>query len=331
MRRLTLLIMLGLLISAGDVRGAEPTDRFLDIARPLVEALNQRDYKAARKDFTKAMSEAFPPTRADPFFETLLDSHGKIKKLGRARYLPPNQAVIPLYFERGIMDMKIVLRDDNKIIGFWVLQHTAEIPVPERNETVMSLPFKGRWVLTWGGDTKELNYHHDVPNQRFAFDLLGVGEDGKTRKGDAAGNEDYYAFGREVLAPAAGVVTDVITGVRDNVPGSMNSSSAVGNAVFIQHAEREISVLAHFKLGSIRVKAGQKVDRGQVLCLCGNSGNSSEPHIHYHLMNTPIIQEATSIKVRFEDVMLERDGKKKRMKDYSPIKGDIISPPASSD
>src|SRR5262249_19141843 len=198
--------------------------------------------------------------------------------------------------------------------------------VPEKNQTKLALPFHGRWFVFWGGDTPELNYHHDSIPQRFAFDLLGVGPDGKTHKGEGSRNEDYYAFGREVLAPADGVVTEVIDGVRDNVPGSMNPLSALGNAVFIQHSKHEVSVLAHFKQGSINVRAGDAVKKGQVLGLCGNSGNSSEPHIHYHLQNTPVIQEATGIKCYFAEIELEKEAKKTTQRSYSPVKGDIISP-----
>ena len=53
--------------------------------------------------------------------------------------------------------------------------------------------------------------------------------------------------------------------------------SALGNAIFIQHRKNEISVLAHLKLNSIRVKVGDKVDVGDLLGLCGNSGNSHSP------------------------------------------------------
>jgi murein DD-endopeptidase MepM/ murein hydrolase activator NlpD len=188
----------------------------------------------------------------------------------------------------------------------------------------LSLPFKGRWLAVWGGDTKELNQHHDVPNQRFAFDFLGVDDSGKTRKGQAHINEDYFAFGREILAPADGTVTDVITGLRDNVPGSMNPYSALGNAVFIQHREHEVSVLAHLKLGSIKVNVGDEVKTDQVIGLCGNSGNSSEPHLHYHLQNTPIMQDATGIKCHFQKVILLHDGKRQPRPEYSPVKGEII-------
>jgi murein DD-endopeptidase MepM/ murein hydrolase activator NlpD len=118
----------------------------------------------------------------------------------------------------------------------------------------------------------------------------------------------------------------VIDGVRDNAPGSMNPLSALGNAVLIQHGKHEVSVLAHFKQGSIRVKAGDTVKKGQTLGLCGNSGNSSEPHIHYHLQNTAVIQDATGIKCYFDEIERERDGKKAAQRSYSPVKGDIISP-----
>jgi len=118
----------------------------------------------------------------------------------------------------------------------------------------------------------------------------------------------------------------VIDGVRDNVPESMNPLSAVGNAVFIQHSKYEVSVLAHFKQGSIKVKAGDAVKKGEVLGLCGNSGDSSQPHIHYHLQNTPVIPEATRIKCYFDEIEVEKEGKKATQRSYSPVKGDIISP-----
>ena len=326
MRVILLQIAIGLLSIAVTSHGAEVTARFENIAERMVEAINKGDYQGVGRDFSTVMLEAFPKEKAGTFFGGMSAQLGKIKRLGRARYNPPNQAVIPAHFERGILDIKLVLDGEDKIIGLWFLPHVADIPVPEDGETALSLPFKGRYRVMWGGDTKELNYHHDVPNQRFAFDLLGVGKDGNTRRGEGTRNEDYYAFGREVLAPGDGVVTDVITGVRDNVPSSMNPYSGLGNAVFIQHSEYEVSVIAHLKLGSVRLERGQRVKRGEVIGLCGNSGNSSEPHIHYHLMNTPVIQDATGIKVRFDGVVVERKGKKERKRGYSPIKGDMISP-----
>jgi len=254
----------------------------------------------------------------------MVAQYGKIEKLDAARYTPPNKAVFPAHFERGFLDITVVLDEQDKIIGLLFLPHLPDIPTVEKHQTELSLPFKGKWLVVWGGDTKELNQHHDAPNQQFAFDLLGVDESGKTRKGNSQTNEDYFAFGREILSPADGIVTDVITGVRDNVPGSMNPYSASGNAVFIQHRENEVSVLAHLKLDSVKVKVGDKVTRGQVIGLCGNSGNSSEPHLHYHLQNTPIIQDGTGIKCLFQKVTIIKDGQEQVKTNYSPVKGNII-------
>ena len=303
----------------------EPISRFEKVVNRMVKAINEGNYPGIQADFGKVMLDAFPLEKLTPFFQSLSTEYGKIQKLDRPRYTPPSQAVFPAHFERGILDIKIVLDDRDKIIGLLFLPHTADIPVPEKHETELSLPFKGKWLVFWGGDTKELNLHHDTPNQRFAFDFLGADEQGKTRKDKAQVNEDYFAFGREILAPADGNVTDVINGVRDNVPGSMNPYSALGNAVFIQHSENEVSVLAHLKLGSITVKVGDKVKKGQIIGLCGNSGNSSEPHLHYHLQNTPVIQDGTGIKCYFEKVMVIDGGDKKAKMNYSPTKGDIIA------
>jgi len=299
-------------------------DRFVTVMNRMREAYNTGNYAAMQKDYGKEMMDAFPLEKAEPFFQQLTAQHGKMVRSERPRFVPPNQAVFPVDFERGKFDVKIVLNNQDKIIGLWFLPPSPSVPVPEKHQTELAPPFKGTWLVFWGGDTKAQNYHYDVPNQRFAFDFIGVDETGKSRAGDGSKNEDFYAFGREILAPADGVVTDVIDGVRDNLPGSMNPYSGLGNAVIIRHRENEVSVLAHFKMGSIRVKVGESVKKGQVLGLCGNSGNSSEPHLHYHLQNTPVIQDGTGIKCFFQNLKVAKEGKTESKSNYSPVKGDIV-------
>lgn len=314
-----------LIFIRGSLLAQETTNVFHKVVNRLVEAYNAADHEGIQRDFAKVMLEALPLEKSKPFFTGLMSQFGKIQGLDAPRYAPPNQAIFPARFERGILDIKLVLDHEDKIIGLFFLPHTPSIPVPDKNETKLSLPFKGQWLVIWGGDTKDLNQHHDVPNQKFAFDFVGVNGKGETRTGDGKTNADYFAFGREVIAPADGLVTDVIDGVRDNLPGSMNPYSALGNAVMIQHGEHEVSVLAHLKFGSVRVRVGEKVRRAQVIGLCGNSGNSSEPHLHYHLQNTPIIQDGSSIKCYFGDVIVAKDGKEESKTTYSPTKGEIIS------
>ena len=197
---------------------------------------------------------------------------------------------------------------------------------PVKHQTELSLPFKGSWLVFWGGDTRELNQHHDAPAQRFAFDFCGVDDNGKRYRGDGVKNEEYFCFGREIYAPADGVVLEAIQGVRDNQPGVMNPYCLVGNCVILQHRTNEISVLAHLQRGSVAVRAGDHVKRGQLLGLCGNSGNSSEPHLHYQLQDSPVFHGALGIKVLFQKLVTRTNGKSEMKTGYSPVKGDIISP-----
>jgi len=304
--------------------GEEAAERFNKVVQQLAEAINAADVALFRRDFAQVMLDFLTPEKAKPLLDGLAAQHGRLVKVDPPRIGPGNQAVCIALFERGVLDIKFALDGQDKIIGLWFLPHTPPVQVPEKHETVLSLPFRGRWLVAWGGDTKELNYHHGVRNQRFAFDFLGADAEGKTRKGRGGGNEDYHCFGREILAPADGIVTEAIDGVRDNAPGSMNPYSALGNAVIIQHRDHEVSVLAHLRQGSVRVRAGDRVVRGQVLGLCGNSGNSSEPHLHYHLQNTPIVQDGTGIKCFFDKVVVIKDGAGQAQARYSPIKGEVI-------
>ncbi len=321
MRRcLTLLVMLSLAASAEE----STVGRFEKVVNGMVKAINEGDYARIGSDFDRTMEDFFTLEKRKPFFKNLSAQYGKINRLDKPRLAQLGQAIFVAHCEHGKLDITVWLDDNNKITGLLFLPHKPTIPAPEKHETELFLPFKGRWLVVWGGDTKELNQHHDTPNQRFAFDFLGLDEKANTRKGQAQINEDYFAFAREILTPADGIVTDVISGVRDNVPGSMNPYSALGNAVFIRHREQEVSLFAHLKLGSIKVKVGDKVKRGQVIGLCGNSGNSSEPHLHYHLQNTPIIQDGTGIKCYYQKVIVLENGKKQSKTNYSPIKGETI-------
>ncbi len=318
------LVALVVLFSSFSI-GASTTSRFETVVNKMVNAINESDYVGIGSDFDRTMEDFFPLEKRKPFFKNLSAQYGRIDRLDKSRLVQPDQAIFVARCEHGELDITVWLNDKNKITGLLFLPHKDELPVPERSQTKLSLPFKGKWLVTWGGDTKELNQHHDVRNQRFAFDFLGVDDKDDTRRGKDQKNEDYFAFGREILAPADGVVTDVISGVRDNVPGSMNPYSALGNAVFIQHRDHEVSVLAHLKLGSIKVEVGDKVKAGRIIGLCGNSGNSSEPHLHYHLQNTTIIQDGTGIKCYFQKVIVLENSKKKSKTNYSPIKGDTIA------
>ncbi|UDI77074.1 M23 family metallopeptidase [Staphylococcus taiwanensis] len=161
------------------------------------------------------------------------------------------------------------------------------------------MPIDCEWKVTWGGDTLLTNYHSDVPSQKYAYDLL-IEKDNKTFAGEGTTNEDYFAFNQNVVAPQSGVVVDVRNSVNDNRPGIMNDNRLLGNYVIIRHGEQEYSLIAHFMHHSVVVTPGQSVNSGDFLGKCGNSGHSSEPHIHFQVMNTPLLYEdCISKKIKF--------------------------------
>ncbi len=203
------------------------------------------------------------------------------------------------------------------------------------NSITLQLPFKGSWFVFWGGDTKTENYHHGDSAEKFALDMVVLDKNGKTHSGSGEKNEDYYAYGRAILAPADGEVIEAVDGLRDNIPQKTTNDYAYGgNYVMIKHADDIYSASQHLRRGSVQVKAGQRVKAGQQLGECGNSGNSSEPHLHFHLMDSDVLSvydkqynrkpKAKGIKAYFK-ATVSRDNKSQYKKRYAPVRGDIIS------
>lgn len=142
------------------------------------------------------------------------------------------------------------------------------------------LPADDPLKVAWGGDKIETNYHTVSPDQRWAYDLLVAPYVTGSNK-----VEDYGCYGIPILAPISGLVTIAHDGEPDEVPGvvSNNFTAPTGNYVVIQLKETGTYLLiAHLKPGSVTVKEGEHVEEGQKIGECGNSGNTSEPHIHIH-------------------------------------------------
>ncbi|MGO1001864.1 M23 family metallopeptidase [Lysobacter sp. CA196] len=190
-----------------------------------------------------------------------------------------------------------------------------------RTKTALQLPFDEEFMVFWGGRTLEQNYHAEFGGQRFAADLAVV-HGSATHAGDGLRNEDYYCFGKPILAPAAGEVVEVVDYVADNPPGRLNARDLTGNRVIIDHGNGEFSMLAHLRKGSLRVKRGDRVDAGDRLAECGNSGHSSEAHLHYQLQDGPKFNSAAALPAQFTDYLA--DGTPVRRGE--PTKGQRIRP-----
>jgi hypothetical protein len=322
---MTTLLLAAALLAQND-SGEDPVKKFKAAAANIQAAYNDRKADVIWELFDERMKRKLSAAKLQRFLTDLFESVGKWNESG-AITLKDTTAFFPAKLERASLVVTLTLDDKGRISGLLFTPQRPSLPTPERNSVKLSLPVKDEWFVFWGGDTKALNYHVVDEAQRRAFDLVVVDADGRTHRGDGTKNEDYLAWGREIVAPADGVVAEAIDGVRDNEPGKMNPYATIGNAIILVHAKDEVSLLAHFQRGSVRPKAGDRVRRGDLLGLCGNSGNSSEPHLHYHLMNTSILPEATGIKVFFEKAAVTREGTTQIREDYSPIKGDRVSPP----
>ena len=195
-----------------------------------------------------------------------------------------------------------------------------KLPELTRNVSKLKLPFNEDWTVLWGGDTTELNYHVIDKAQKNAFDFVITDKKGKSYKNDGKINEDFYAFGKQIIAPTDGEVVLVVDGIKDNKPGIPNPVYVPGNSIIIKTLNDEYLFFAHFKQYSIKEKQGQKVKQGEVLGLCGNTGNSTEPHIHFHIQNVENINKATGAKSYFENILVNGELKK----EYSPVKTEKV-------
>lgn len=174
-----------------------------------------------------------------------------------------------------------------------------------KTRTELSLPFSGTWMAS-NATLAPGNGHYLNANQRFAIDFFIVEETepGKRKSHRDSGrqNSDYFSYGQDVLAPASGVVIQVVDGVPDNSPGQTDVYYRLGNSVVLSFENGEFAYLCHLMTGSIRVRPGDRVQRGQVLAKCGNSGNSTGPHLHFQLTDGPLISHSASLPAWFRNV-----------------------------
>jgi murein DD-endopeptidase MepM/ murein hydrolase activator NlpD len=176
-----------------------------------------------------------------------------------------------------------------------------------KRPVVISAPLRGgEWLAANGPSNTSGHRRALVPigggahiAQRFAIDFVQLREDGRTFTGDQKDNKNYRCYGAEALAVAAGTVVGVKDGIAENVPGVNSRAVPItletvgGNYVIVELSDGHFAFYAHLQPGSLRVKLGDKVRPGQVLGLVGNSGNSTEPHLHFHISdaNSPLGSE----------------------------------------
>jgi urea transporter len=151
------------------------------------------------------------------------------------------------------------------------------------------LPFWGEWTVTQGHDGE----HTHKGDWAKAFDFMILDDNLKTYSSNGFLCENYYCYNKPILAPADGIVEEIIDSVEDNEIGSVNTTNNWGNTIIIRHLPGLYTQMSHLKKGSFKVAKGDFVKRGDLLALCGNSGRSPEPHLHYQVQLTPVLGAKT--------------------------------------
>lgn len=205
-----------------------------------------------------------------------------------------------------------------------------------KQKTRLRLPLTGPAAVL-GGHTP-LDPHRGEPSQWFAYDFVGVDRRTLAMRRDAKKrNSSWIGWGRRVVAPAAGKVVDARNDIVDNPAptkhlgikklmaryGPDKSRVIGGNFVVIDHGNGEFSFLAHLRRGSVKVKRGDRVRRGQLLGWLGNSGNSDAPHLHYHLMACARLFHCVGLPSVFDGLRLPLIKGKHR---HSPARGLPVFP-----
>lgn len=181
-----------------------------------------------------------------------------------------------------------------------VVVEGSAIPVGTEVATLAPPLRGGPWLAANGPDPVAGHRRALIPidgtpaiAQRFAIDYVRVDSSGRTFSGDRLKNESYYAQGMEALAVADGRVVATKDSIPENIPGANSRAVPItletvgGNHVIVDIGNGRYAFYAHLQPGSLRVKVGDRVRQGQVLGLVGNSGNSTEPHLHFHLSDSP--------------------------------------------
>jgi hypothetical protein len=326
MRQIPVMILAALLLNHGGLYSQQTnadTTRYYQFATRFMRDFNDTDYPSMVAVSSSKFLQSIKQQRFIDFISGIRKDFGKVTAFKFKYFDRLHSAVFHTELEKTWFNFYIGLDDSDHLSRLVVLNPNYNEDLPaSRNKTRMSWPFDTTTHIFWGGDTEDDNYHVGNRAQKNAFDIVIRNDKGKTFRTDGKSNEDYYAYGKKIYSPCDGTVITAINNVPENIPGKMDPLHLTGNTVIIRTKKGEYVLLAHMVIGSVKVKEGDKIKAGQWIGLCGNSGNSSEPHLHLHMMDKPTMEGATGIKCYFSKLLV--NGQKKE--DYSPVKAEVIQP-----
>jgi len=192
----------------------------------------------------------------------------------------------------------------------------ARVTVGSQQPLVIGPPLRGGdWLAANGPSNTSVHRRallvvNGTPRiaQRLAIDWIKLGPGGRLAHDDRGRNENWFAYGEEVLAVADGTVVATKDGIPENVALSdkravpITLDTIAGNLVVVDIGNGRYATFAHLIPKSLRVSVGARVRRGQVLGLLGNSGNSDAPHLHFHVTDGPSAMGSEGVPYIFESV-----------------------------
>jgi hypothetical protein len=252
-----------------------------------------------RIDSLDAAANHFDRDQLKTMFSTIAGNYGNPQD----PILKPAEAGIIFLFRDGPpppkWDNTLTIEADGKPESRQTV--SVESHVSKTKPIVISSPLRGKNWWTPNGPANDSIHrriviafanHLGLP-ERFAVDWVQVGADGETFTGKESDNHSYHAYGNDILAVADGKVVSIKDGIAENVPQSPKMAVPItletigGNNVVEDLGGGRYAFYAHMIPGSLAVKPGDQVKRGQILGKLGNSGNSSEPHLHFHVCDGP--------------------------------------------
>ena len=207
------------------------------------------------------------------------------------------------------------LPDDQKSLT----EFGAPVNVSTDSAVVLGPPLKGSgWIAANGCCDSDTHMRSDLPmngslyiSQRFAIDWMKANPDNRLYEGDPKDLNNWFGYDQDVLAVADARVVEVVDKYEDQVPfvlpteaGAITVEEIDGNHIVLELPNGQYAFYAHLKPGSIKVKAGDTVKRGDVIAKLGNTGNTSAPHLHLHVMETPLTIGSNGLPHRFSQYKL---------------------------
>jgi hypothetical protein len=202
------------------------------------------------------------------------------------------------------------------------------IGTPRAAPIELGLPVHGRWKAVNSPSSRVPSHGLHAWSQTYAIDLVNEPDDRPRPTNQwwplARRPTDYPGFGQPVHAPAAGTVVRAFDLARDHwsrtsplallyfvvesVRELFGPIGVLGNYIVIRTDGGSCVLVAHLKRRSTEVRRGQRVEQGQLIGRCGNSGNSTEPHVHLQVMDKASVWFAAGLPFRFDGAAPPRNG-----------------------